>query len=169
MTGTTTWLRSHRVIAKTEDGNMVDEEKAVNVGDVYTNRDLDLTYRVVEVREEGGDEVVTVETLEEGVETYRTVEEIVEMIEDGIVVETEVEASEFETVDEEEFEIDLSVDNKKYLKGGAVVLVALFLSAVLLPVAGIFLKIAAKFLVPVAIVALGAYLMYRKLSEQNRI
>jgi len=148
---------------------MVDEGNVVKVGDVYTNLDLGLTYRVVELREEGGDEVVTVQTLEEGVETYRTLDELTEMMEDGVVVEADVDMSEFETAEDEEFELDVSADNKKYLKGGAIVLVALFLSAVLLPVAGIFLKIAAKFLVPVAIVALGAYLMYRKLSESGAV
>lgn len=141
----------------------------VDVGDVYTNLDLDLTYRVIEVRKQDGDEVVTVETLEEGVETYRTVSEIDEMLEEGTVVEADVEESDFETGEKEDFEIEVSDDSKRYLKGGAIVLAAILLSVVLLPVAGIFLKITAKFIVPVAIAALGAYLLYRRLSESGTV
>jgi len=141
----------------------------VEIGDVYTNLDLDLTYRVTEVRKQDGDEVVTVETLQEGVETYRTVSEIVEMLEEGTVIEADVDESEFDTGKKEDFEIEVSGNSKRYLKGGGLVLAAVLLSVILLPVAGIFLKITAKFLIPVAILALVAYLLYRRMSESGTV
>lgn len=138
----------------------------VEVGDVYTNLELDLTYRVVDIRAEDDDEVVTVETLEEGVETYRTVGEIQEMLDSGEVVEDDVPLDEFENADEEAIPVESSSegDVRKYLKIGGIVAVALILGGIFLPVAGALIKVAARFLVPVAIFALAAYLLYRTLS-----
>jgi len=140
----------------------------VEVGDVYTNRELDLTYRVVELREENGDKVVTVETLEEGVETYRMLNELEKMLEKGEVVESEVSLTEFENADDNavpvESSVSISEDTKKYIKILAVLGVGLLLAGILVPVAGIFLKIAARFVVPAAILVLGIYLLYRTLS-----
>jgi len=140
----------------------------VEVGDVYTNRELDLTYRVVELREENGDKVVTVETLEEGVETYRMLNELEKMLEKGEVVESEVSLTEFENADDNavpvESSVSISEDTKKHIKILAVLGVGLLLAGILVPVAGIFLKIAARFVVPAAILVLGIYLLYRTLS-----
>jgi len=139
----------------------------VEVGDVYTNRDLGLTYRVVEVRDEDDDTVVTVQTLEEGVETYRTLDELRGMISEGTVVEADVDASEFDDADEDTgVEIDVSDDRGRYLKGGAIVLVALALAGLLVPIAGVVLKFAARFLIPIGIVVLAAYLLYSRLSGE---
>lgn len=138
----------------------------VEVGEVYTNRELDLTYRVVEVREEDGESVVTVETLEEGVETYRTLDEMESMLETGEVVESDVPPDEFENADDDTVPVESSVSKgtKKYLKVAVAVGVGLLLAGVLVPVAGVLLKVAARFLIPAAIVALAVYLLYRTLS-----
>jgi hypothetical protein len=141
---------------------MARKEDVVEVGDVYTNLDVDLTYRVVELRQEGGEEVATVETLEEGVETYRTVTEIAEMLESGEVVEADVPQEEFDG-GEKAVPVE-SGDTRRYLKIGGAAAVAVVVAGVLVPVAGVLLKVAAKFLVPVAIVCLAAYLLYRSLS-----
>ena len=135
----------------------------VDVGDVYTNLELDLTYRVLELREEGDETVVTVETLEEGVETYRTVEELVSMLDSGEVVESDVSAEEF---DEREGSgaVPVETDDRDYLRIAGAVVAALALAGVFVPVAGVVLKFAARFLVPVGIAALAAYLLYRALS-----
>lgn len=138
----------------------------VEIGDVYTNRELNLTYRVVEVRDEGDEKVVTVETLEEGVETYRTLGEMESMIEDGEVVESDVSLDEFENADEDAVPVEssLSGDTKRYLKILGAVGVGLLLAGVLVPVAGVLLKVAARFLIPAGILALGVYFLYRTLS-----
>ncbi len=143
---------------------MTRNKDVVEVGDVYTNLELDLTYRVVDIRAEEEEEVVTVETLEEGVETYRTVGEIQEMLDSGEVVEDDVPIDEFENADEEAVPVENSRDTRKYLKIGGIVAVALVLGGIFLPVAGALIKISARFLVPVAILALAAYLLYRTLS-----
>lgn len=143
---------------------MTRSKDVVEVGDVYTNLELDLTYRVVDIRAEEDEEVVTVETLEEGVETYRTVDEIQEMLSSGDVVEDDIPLDEFENADEDAVPVESSNDTRKYLKIGGIVAVALVLGGIFLPVAGALLKIAARFLVPVAIFALAAYFLYRTLS-----
>lgn len=144
---------------------MARRKDVVEVGDVYTNLELGLTYRVVELREEDGERLVTVETLEEGVETYRTVDELRRMIESGDVVESEVPVSDFESSEETDtVPVKSPKDWGRYLKIGGAAALALVLAGVLVPVAGVLIKVAAKFFLPVAIVALAAYLMYRALS-----
>jgi len=146
---------------------MVGNGGAVDVGDVYTNLELDLTYRVVDVRDEGGETVVTVETLEEGVETYRTADELVSMLKSGEVVEADVPLDEFEEADDTDDAVPVATDDGgygRYLKVGGAVAVALVLAGVAVPVAGVLLRVAAKFLVPVGIAVLAAYLLYRALS-----
>lgn len=141
------------------------KKDVVEVGDVYTNRELGLTYRVVEVRTESDETVVTVETLEEGVETYRTLDEMESMLEKGEVVESDVPLEDFENTDDAvPVESSGTGEAKKYIKVLAAVGVGLLLAGILVPVAGIFLKIAARFLIPAAIVALAVYLLYRTLS-----
>jgi len=93
----------------------------------------------------------------------------IEMLEEGTVIEADVDESEFDTGKKEDFEIEVSGNSKRYLKGGGLVLAAVLLSVILLPVAGIFLKITAKFLIPVAILALVAYLLYRRMSESGTV
>ncbi len=138
----------------------------VEIGDVYTNRELGLTYRVVEVRDEGDEKVVTVETLEEGVETYRTLGEMESMLEKGEVVESDVPLDEFENADEDAVPVEssLSGDTKRYLKIAGAVGVGLLLAGVLVPVAGVLLKVAARLLIPAGILTLGVYFLYRTLS-----
>lgn len=135
----------------------------VEVGDVYTNVDLGLTYRVVNLRNEGDETVATVETLEEGVETYRTVEELVSMIDSGEVVESDVSSDAFEEAEDTDV-VPVKGEDRNYLKAAGFVVAALALAGIFVPVAGVFLKLAAKFLVPVAIAVLAAYLLYRALS-----
>lgn len=139
----------------------------VEIGDVYTNRELGLTYRVVEMREEDGDRVVTVETLEEGVETYRTLDELEAMLETGEVVESDVPLGEFENADEDAVPVEssMSEDTKKYLKVLAVVGFGLLLAGILVPVAGALFAVAARFVIPAAILALTVYLLYTLLSD----
>lgn len=141
----------------------------VEVGDVYTNRELDLTYRVVEMREEDGDRVVTVETLEEGVETYRTADELETMLETGEVVESDVSLDEFENADEDAVPVEssMSEDTKKYLKVLAVVGFGLLLAGILVPVAGALFAVAARFVIPAAILSLTVYLLYTLLSDST--
>jgi hypothetical protein len=141
----------------------------VEVGDVYTNLELDLTYRVVEMREEDGESVVTVETLEEGVETYRTLDELEGMLEEGEVVESDVSLDEFEDVDDDTVPVEssMSEDRKKYLKIGAVVVFGLVLAGVLVPVAGTLFAVAARFVIPAAILGLTVYLLYTVLSDST--
>mgnify|MGYP006896937333 CR=1 FL=1 len=138
----------------------------VEIGDVYTNRELGLTYRVLEVRDEGDEKVVTVETLEEGVETYRTLDEIESMLEKGEVVESDVSLDEFENADEDAVPVEssLSDETKRYLKILGAVGIGLLLAGVLVPVAGVLLKAAARFLIPAGILGLGVYFLYRTLS-----
>lgn len=141
----------------------------VEVGDVYTNRELDLTYRVVEIRDERGETVVTVETLEEGVETYRTADELEKMLEEGEVVESDVSLDEFENADDDAVPVEssMSEDTKKYLKVLAVVGFGLLLAGILVPVAGALFAIAARFVIPAAILALTVYLLYTLLSDST--
>jgi|GEM_PF-4816152 len=141
----------------------------VEVGDVYTNLELDLTYRVVEMREEDGESVVTVETLEEGVETYRTLDELEGMLEEGEVVESDVSLDAFEDVDDDTVPVEssMSEDRKKYLKIGAVVVFGLILAGVLVPVAGTLFAVAARFVIPAAILGLTVYLLYTVLSDST--
>jgi hypothetical protein len=141
----------------------------VEVGDVYTNLELDLTYRVVEMREEDGESVVTVETLEEGVETYRTLDELKGMLEEGEVVESDVSLDEFEDVDDDTVPVEssMSEDKKRYLKIGAVVVFGLVLAGVLVPVAGTLFAVAARFVIPAAILGLTVYLLYTVLSDST--
>ena len=141
----------------------------VEVGDVYTNLELDLTYRVVEMREEDGESVVTVETLEEGVETYRTLDELEGMLEEGEVVESDVSLDAFEDVDDDTVPVEssMSEDRKKYLKISAVVVFGLILAGVLVPVAGTLFAVAARFVIPAAILGLTVYLLYTVLSDST--
>jgi hypothetical protein len=141
----------------------------VEVGDVYTNLELDLTYRVVEMREEDGESVVTVETLEEGVETYRTLDELEKMLEEGEVVESDVPLDAFDEVDDDTVPVESSVseDTKKYLKVIAIVGVGLLLAGILVPVAGTLFAVAARFVIPAAILALAVYLLYTLLSDST--
>lgn len=134
----------------------------MDVGDVYTNVKLDLTYRVVDLRDEGDETVATVETLEEGVETYRTVEELVSMLDSGEVIESDVSLDAFDDIDD--VTIPVETEDRNYLKIGGAIVAALALAGIFVPLAGIFLKLAAKFLVPVGIAVLAAYLLYRALS-----
>jgi len=138
-------------------------EGGVNVGDIYTNTELDLTYRVLELRDEGDETVATVETLDEGVETYRTVDEIDSMLQTGEVVESDVTADAFDDADASDT-VPVKTDDRDYLKIAGIVAVALALAGVFVPVAGVVLKFAARFLVPVGIAVLSAYLLYRALS-----
>ena len=142
---------------------MVRGKDGVDVGDVYTNVDLDLTYRVVDLRDEGDDTVATVETLEENVETYRTVDEIVSKMESGEVIESDVPPADFDEVDDADG-VPVETDDRNYLKIGGAVVAALALAGIFVPVAGVLLKFAARFLVPVGIAVLAAYLLYRALS-----
>lgn len=141
----------------------------VEVGDVYTNLELDLTYRVVEMRDEGDETVVTVETLEEGVETYRTADELETMLETGEVVESDVSLDEFENADEDAVPVEssMSEDTKKYLKVLAVVGFGLLLAGILVPVAGALFAVAARFVIPAAILSLTVYLLYTLLSDST--
>jgi len=138
----------------------------VEVGDVYTNREIDLTYRVVSVRDESDETVVTVETLEEGVETYRTLDEIKEMIQEGEIVESDVPLDEFENADDDAVPVESSVseETKKYLKVLGAVGFGLLLAGILVPVAGALFAVAARFVIPAAILALTVYLLYTLLS-----
>ena len=146
---------------------MAPKEDVIEVGKVYTNLELDLTYRVVEIREQEGEEVVTVETLEEGVETYRTLDEMESMLEEGDVVEADVPIEEFENADEAEVPVEssMSEEKKKYLKIASAVVFGLVLAGVLVPGAGKLFLIAARFFVPAAILVLAVYLLYTTLSE----
>lgn len=137
---------------------------AVKVGDIYTNLELDLTYRVVNLREEDGETVATVETLEEGVETYRTVDELVAMLDTGEVVEARVSADAFDYTKEDDAVPVESADDRDYLKIGVAVVAALALAGVFVPLAGVLLKFAARFLIPIGIAVLAVYLLYRALS-----
>jgi len=140
---------------------MTDE---VDVGDVYTNLELDLTYRVIEMRDENGEDVVTVETLDEGVETYRTVEEIREMVESGEVVESDVSPDEFDGSVDGVVPVESSDERRRYLRYAGAAVVALLLAGVLIPISRALLFIAARFLIPLGILVLGVYLLYRALS-----
>jgi hypothetical protein len=143
---------------------MVGNGDAVDVGDVYTNIELDLTYRVVDVRDEGNDMVVTVETLDEGVETYRTADELVSMLDSGEVVESDVPSDAFGADEDAEAVPVESSDDRGYLRIAGAVVAALALAGVFIPAAAVVLKFAARFLVPVGIAVLAAYLLYRALS-----
>lgn len=138
----------------------------VEVGDVYTNREIGLTYRVVDLRDESDETVVTVETLEEGVETYRTLDEIESMLKEGEVVESDISLDEFENADDDAVPVESSVseDTKKYLKVLGAVGFGLLLAGILVPVAGTLFAFAARFIVPAAILALTVYLLYTLLS-----
>jgi hypothetical protein len=61
----------------------------------------------------------------------------------------------------------MSEDKKRYLKIGAVVVFGLVLAGVLVPVAGTLFAVAARFVIPAAILGLTVYLLYTVLSDST--